>query len=55
MKDLGTINEWANNDARYELLKNCKHGQITTNLGRCYNQITCEVCKFTYKVDSSDR
>ena len=35
----------------------CKHPtaeQRETNLGRCYNKVTCLVCGYTRFIDSSD-
>jgi transposase-like protein len=49
--DLHESNGWQDTP---EIVKNCKHIRKVVNIGRCYNQFTCEECGFTYKVDSSD-
>lgn len=45
------------NEIKKLAMKLCKHPatqQQETNLGRCYNKITCLVCGYTRLIDSSD-
>ena len=32
----------------------CEHSMRGKNLGRCYNEYTCQKCGYYYRVDSSD-
>lgn len=55
MKDLGYLNSWYNNPP--EIVTKCRdlgHNLIWENSGRCLYQCTCEICGYTYKVDSGD-
>lgn len=54
MTDLGYANGWGEAP---EIVKQCKkegHYVKSENLGNCLNMYTCEICKYKYKVDSSD-
>jgi len=60
MKDLGCINSWYRNkeeEKEYEQIrKDCYekgHKETETKLGNCYHRMTCEICGYTYTVDSS--
>jgi hypothetical protein len=59
MKSIGCANGWSKVPAEIEKCKELAkteegHGKIHNNLGRCYNEYGCEICGFTYTVDSSD-
>lgn len=51
MKDFGCMNGWVTNP---EEVSNCRHDLKVETIGKCLVRYTCEECKFTYTVDSSD-
>lgn len=54
MKDLGIMNGWNETPPEYRACKEAGHEMIVENLGRCYNEYSCEICQIKYRVDSSD-
>jgi hypothetical protein len=54
MINLGYANGWITVPEIREKCKCLEHKLVVKNIGRCLNQYTCEICKYTYKVDSSD-
>lgn len=51
IQGLGWANGWTETP---EIVKNCTHKQIVEQTGRCEHRHTCEICGYTYMVDSSD-
>jgi len=51
IKGLGWANGWTEIP---EIVKNCTHKQKVEQTGRCEHRHTCEICGYTYMVDSSD-
>ena len=51
VQDLGTANGWRETPS---IVENCTHQLKERNLGRCYNEYRCDICGYTYRVDSSD-
>jgi hypothetical protein len=59
IKDLGCMNGWkdpSNEWTLYWACLNAGHRSHLQNnkLGNCWTEITCEICKIKYNVDSSD-
>ena len=54
MTDLGIINAWKEIPFIFIECAKLGHVKVSKKLGRCYHEYTCEICKFTYSVDSSD-
>lgn len=52
IQDLGCANSWA--EAVPEPYKQCNHPAQVDKLSRCYNRYTCNICRITYTIDSSD-
>lgn len=52
--NLGTMNNWNETPPEFKACKEAGHELEVENLGRCYNEYTCEICKIRYRVDSSD-
>lgn len=53
--DLGYANGWG--DDVPEIVKNCKkagHARRQDVIGRCLHEISCAICNYKFKVDSSD-
>lgn len=53
----GTINFVSKDSDVMEAIRKCsklKHRTKETNIGRCFNRYTCEICGFSYEIDSSD-
>ncbi len=50
-RDLGYANGWGDTP---EIVKNCPHRRYELPLGSCVTQVSCPICGFTYRVDSSD-
>jgi len=48
---LGCANGW---ETEPEKIRRCTHELIRTNLGNCLNEYTCNICNYTYTLDSSD-
>lgn len=64
MRNLGWVNAWdmypekpASIEAR-KIVQECRENKHkvkeTSGFGRCVSEITCEVCQYTYSIDSSD-
>lgn len=54
MTNYGYANGW---DSTPEEIKKCrelKHKTVEKKLGNCHYEYTCPICKYLYKVDSSD-
>lgn len=52
--DIGMANGWTETP---ELVKRCAnkmHPVTKLNLGRCLTEVRCDICRYVYKVDSSD-
>jgi len=54
MTNYGYVNGWKETPEQVKKCRELKHKIIEKNIGRCRNQYTCEICQYTYKVDSSD-
>jgi hypothetical protein len=57
LKSLGWMNGWKQDGEEYKVVKECsnkKHQAKEVNGGRCVSVVTCEECKYVYKIDSSD-
>lgn len=52
IKYLGWANGWGNETP--EIVLKCTHRQKVERTGRCEHRHTCEICGYTYMVDSSD-
>lgn len=52
IKYLGWANGWG--DDYPEIVAKCTHRQKVETTGRCEHRHTCEICGYTYMVDSSD-
>lgn len=53
LKSLGYANSWGDNVP--DIVKNCKHTKKhNKTIERNVMAVTCEICGYTYKVDSSD-
>lgn len=52
IKYLGWANGWGNETP--EIVLKCTHRQKVEQTGRCEHRHTCEICGYTYMVDSSD-
>ena len=53
-KDFGTANGWL--EMPY-LVKYCtllKHEVTKKGIGRCLTEVRCDICRYVYKIDSSD-
>ena len=53
-KHLGVANGWRKDPAEYVKCKEQKHQCWERNIGRCYTEYGCDICKIKYEVDSSD-
>lgn len=53
-KNLGCANCWREDPPEYVKCREQKHELNMQNLGRCYNQYSCDICKIYWTVDSSD-
>ena len=54
MTNYGYANGWNETPEAIKKCRELKHKTVEKKLGRCLNQYTCDICKYTYKVDSSD-
>lgn len=54
MTNYGYANGWISTPDVIVRCREKNHKIVVKNIGRCLNQYTCEICKYTYKVDSSD-
>lgn len=59
IKYIGIANSWTSKDKTPQEFKdhqqNCKWEDMkSVKLGRCYQRVTCNKCKISYEVDSSD-
>jgi len=53
IQSLGYANSWGDNVP--DIVKNCKHTKKhNKTIERNVTSVTCEICGYTYKVDSSD-
>ena len=53
IQSLGYANSWGDNVP--DIVKNCKHiKKYNETIKRNVTSVTCEICGYTYKVDSSD-
>ena len=53
IQSLGYANSWGDNVP--DIVKNCKHTKKhKKTIERSVTSVTCEICGYTYKVDSSD-
>jgi len=48
--ELGYANMWLETP---EIVANCKHQRQEKELGRCKREMSCPICRYKYKVDSS--
>lgn len=53
-KDLGFANGWRQVPKEVLQCRIEKHSLKFESVGRCLTKYTCEICGYTYKVDSSD-
>lgn len=55
-EDLGCLNTMFNSAdlAKVDKCRELKHLLKETKIGNCYYRETCETCKITYTIDSSD-
>jgi len=51
MKDLGYMNGWTKTP---KIVEKCEHNVERTSDCKCVERVTCNVCGYTYCVDSSD-
>jgi hypothetical protein len=54
IKDLGCVNSWKESPQIYKECCRLEHPMTIRNLGRCYNEYTCEICGIKYTIDSGD-
>lgn len=54
MENLGYANGWPSTPEIREKCYNLGHKLVVKNIGRCLNEYTCPICKYSYKVDSGD-
>ena len=54
IKDLGCLNGFRVIPEEMKACQDQHHVLKETNIGRCYNRYTCEICGISYTVDSSD-
>ena len=54
MENLGYINGWVETPEQIKKCRRLEHNLVEKNIGRCLNEYTCPICKYSYKVDSSD-
>lgn len=57
LKSLGWMNGWVKGGEEDKITDECiaqKHHPKEVNGGRCVTVVTCETCKYVYKIDSSD-
>ncbi len=54
MTNLGYANGWVSTPEIRQKCKRLDHKLVEKNIGRCLNEYTCEICKYSYKVDSGD-
>ena len=54
MENLGYANGWTVTPEIREKCVRLEHKLVEKNIGRCLNEYTCPICKYSYKVDSSD-
>jgi hypothetical protein len=53
--DLGFVNSWNGEEPEeFTKCKNLNHDLKIENIGRCQTKKTCDICRISYKVDSSD-
>jgi len=56
IRHLGTMNNWKDGayPEAYTRCKELKHERREQNNGRCLNTYTCDTCRISYTIDSSD-
>lgn len=54
MKDLGFANGWRDIPIIVQGCRELKHEIESENIGKCLHRYSCYICKYKYKVDSSD-
>lgn len=54
MISLGYANGWIEVPEIRKQCKRLKHVVEQKNIGNCLTEYCCPICKYTYKVDSSD-
>ena len=54
MTDYGYLNGWNNTPEQVKKCREEQHPLKVENIGRCLNKYTCNICGYTYKIDSSD-
>lgn len=52
--DFGWANGWAENPKLVQKCRRAHHLGKDERVGRCSTRYTCDICGYTYRVDSSD-
>lgn len=52
--DLGMANGWITVPEIVTACVEKKHSPKKTGVGKCLTEVSCELCRYTYTIDSSD-
>jgi len=53
-QDFGWANGWDKTPRLIQKCRRAQHLKKDEHVGRCATQYTCNICGYTYRVDSSD-
>lgn len=53
-RDLGDLNSLRSTPKVLDDCREAKHVLSNRNLGRCYDEYSCAICRITFNIDSSD-
>ena len=53
-RDFGTANGWIETPALIKYCNILKHEVTKKGIGRCLTEVRCDICRYIYKIDSSD-